>query len=212
MKREQAERDAKLRLLHRLVMSYQDFQQASQIASYILVHKLQEKVDRLRGRRRYRVKLLWQALNCAMVVAYCRPFQGNDRRSAKRVPDLPKRFLKTFSSKEKEIHTAAMEDRNTLLAHSDSGAWNLRLFFLEMPAGRRMLMPLSHDVRAPLIHEAVQRLCDMCGKLMKLVFDERMRLEKELGDFLPTVKASEIVVAEEEEKKQAEGSESEKRR
>ena len=196
MKKEQARKDAKFRLLHRLLMSYQDFQQASQIASYILVHKLQEKVDRLRGRRRYRIKLLWQALNCAMVVAYCRPFEGNDRRSAKRIPNLPKHFLKTFNSKEKELHAVAMQDRNTLLAHSDSDAWNLRLFFLETAPGSRMLMPLSHDVRTPLIHEAVQRLHDMCGKLMELVFEERMRLEKELGDLIPTQSVSELATKE----------------
>ena len=59
---------------YRLLISYNDFRQASQIARYILKHRLQAKVDRLRGERRYRVMLLWQALNCAMVVAYCRPF------------------------------------------------------------------------------------------------------------------------------------------
>ena len=201
MKREQVEREAKLRLLHRLLMSYQDFQQASQIASYILVHKLQEKVDRFRGRRRYRIKLLWEALNCAMVVAYCRPFEGNDRRSAKRIPDLPKRFLESFGAKEKELHFTAMEDRNTLLAHSDSNAWNLRLFFWESTSGRKVFVPLSDDVRAPLIHEEVQRLHNMCGKLMELLFEERMRLEKELGDIFPIVKASEIIATEKVEKK-----------
>ena len=41
----------------------------------------------------------------------------------------------------------------------------------------------------------------MCGKLMELLFEERMRLEKELGDIFPIVKASEIIATEKVEKK-----------
>jgi len=193
MKSKKAEREAKLRLFHRLLISYNDFQQASWIASYILEHGLQEKVQRLRGKRRYRIKLLWQALNCAMVVSYCRPFSRNDRRAAVPVPDLPRRFVRALSREEKELHAVAMQDRNTMLAHSDSDAWNLRPFFMEAAPGRKMLVPLHNDTRAPLVHEAVERLRAMCGKLMELVFEERMRLEKELEDLLPTVTAAQMV-------------------
>ncbi len=199
MKGKKSERDAKLRLLHRLLISYNDFHQASQIASYILRHRFQDKVESLRGERRYRIKLLWQALNCAMVVSYCRPFSGNDRRSAKPIPDLPKRFLKNLTPEERELHAVAMEDRNTLLAHSDSKAWNLRPFFLETTPGRRMLVPLHSDVRAPLVHQAVEQLQAICAKLMELVFQERMQLEKELADVLPAASASELLTQSSEE-------------
>jgi len=190
-KRKDLEKKAKLRLLHRLLISYNDFHQASQIASYILRHRLQEKVDRLRGPRRYQIKLLWQALNCAMVVSYCRPFSGNDRRLANPIPDLPKRFLKRLTPEEKELHRVAMQDRNTLLAHSDSQAWNLRPFFLETGPGHRMLVPLHSDVRAPLVHAAVEQLQKMCTKLMDFLFEERMQLEKELTDLFPVTSAEE---------------------
>jgi len=53
-------------------------------------------------------------------------------------------------------------------------------------------VPLHSDTRAPLVHEAVEKLQGICTKLMELVFEERMRLEKELGDLLPAVSASEI--------------------
>ena len=62
---------AQLKLFERLLISYQDFNHASRIASYILEHKLEDKVGRLRGKRRYRIRLLWEALNSAMIVAYC---------------------------------------------------------------------------------------------------------------------------------------------
>lgn len=109
MTRTQAEKEAKLRLFYRLLISYNDSRQASQIARYILKHRLQAKVDRLRGERRYRVMLLWQALNCAMVVAYCRPFPGNDRRTARRIPDLPRRFLATLRSEERRFMSLLYE-------------------------------------------------------------------------------------------------------
>lgn len=201
MTSKRAERAAKLRLLYRLLISYNDFQQASWIASYILDHRLQDKVGRFRGKRRYRLRLLWQALNCAMVVSYCRPFSGNDRRAAVRVPDLPGRFLRALSREEREVHAVALQDRNTMLAHSDSEAWDLRPFFLEGAAGRKTLVPLHSDTRAPLVHEAVERLRASCGKLMELVFEERMRIEKEVEDLLPSVTAAEMLKAGRKEKR-----------
>jgi hypothetical protein len=198
MRSERAEPEAKLRVFLRLLISYNDFQQASWIASYILAHRLQEKVERLRGRRQYRIRLLWQALNSAMVVSYCRPFSANDRRSARPIPDLPKRFLRALSREERELHRVAMTDRNTMLAHSDSDAWDLRSFFMEAAPGHKILLPLHNDTRAPLVHDAVERLQGMCGKLMRLVFAERKRLEKELADFLPTLTAAELSKLEDE--------------
>ena len=183
----------KLRQFHRLLMSYNDFQQAAWIASYILNHKLHEKVDRLRGTRRYRTKLLWEALNCAMIVAYCRPFSGSDKRSSRGIPDLPKRFLRALTEEEREIHDVAMQDRNVLMAHSDSDAWNLRTFFLQTAPDRKMLVPLHSDTRAPLIHSAVERLAANCKKLMELIMAERKRFEKELADVLPTVSAGDLL-------------------
>jgi hypothetical protein len=192
MKNSGNEWEAKLRLFERLLISYNDFKQAWEIADYIARHKLHDKVERLSGSRRRRIQLLWQALNCSMVVSYCRPFCGNTRRSARRVPDLPGRFVKALNPNERELHAVAMEDRNKLLAHSDPDAWNMRAFLLESAPGRKMLVPLSSDVRAPLVHDAVVQLRDMCGKLMELVFQERMTLEKDLADVLPVVTADDL--------------------
>ena len=183
---------AKLKLLSRLLISYNDFHHASRIASYILEHRLHDKVNRLHGRRRYRIKLLWEALNSAMIVAYCRPFSGNDPGPTDTLGNLPGRFLKGLSAEELEVHQTALNDRNQLLAHSDSEAWNMRPFFFKGASGSPLLVPLHSDVRAPLVHDSVDVLQRLCGKLMDRIADERAILENELAEFLPAVTLEDV--------------------
>jgi hypothetical protein len=178
---------AQLRLLERLLISYNDFHHALRIASYILEKRLLTKVSRTRGIRRSETKLLWEALNSAMIIAYCRPFSGNDRRSSNKIPDLPSRFLKGLTKKEREVHDIAINDRNTLLAHSDSEAWNMRFYFSESSPGRRWLILQHQYARAPLIGKAVRILKGAAIKLREKVFAERMALEKELADHIPVI-------------------------
>ena len=185
----------KLKQFYRLLISYNDFKQAAWIASYILDHKLQEKVKRLRGIRGYEINLLFEALNCAMIVSYSRPFCGSDKRSSQRIPNLPKRFLRALTKEEREIHDVAIEDRNTVLAHSDSEAWNLEPFFVETAPDRKMLIPLHNYTRAPLIQKGVELLAGNCHKFMELIMVERECLEKELAHLLPTVRVSDPVDA-----------------
>src|SRR2546427_282783 len=70
-------------------------------------------------------RFLLQGLNCAMIVAYCRPFSGNDRGAAVKIPDLPARFLRILTEEERWLHGVVMEDRDSRLAHSDSEAWEM---------------------------------------------------------------------------------------
>ncbi|MBU4308027.1 MAG: hypothetical protein L6428_12910 [Candidatus Aminicenantes bacterium] len=187
------EKEAKLKLLHRLLISYLDFQQAWWIASYIIKHKFQEKTEKLQGKRRYHIKLLWEALNCAMIISYCRPFSGNDRNSTNRIPNLPERFLKILTNKEKELHSILMKERNTILAHSDSDAWELQTYFLEVNKNQKMLIPSHTYTRSPLTHKIVEQIRTMINKLMESVFKERMKIEKELENDLPSVSISELI-------------------
>ncbi len=69
-KKSDAQLDGKMRQFYRLLMSYQDFQQAFEISSYIIDNKLLKKRIELRGNRRYKYKILLEGLNCAMIVAY----------------------------------------------------------------------------------------------------------------------------------------------
>jgi len=158
---------------NRVLMSYIDFQQAHAIASIILDEHLHETYP-----RENRIKL--EALNAAMVVAYCRPFSGN-----KGVPDLPSRFVRNLTPDEKEIHDALMDDRNTVIAHSDSEAWNMRPHYQEIN-GKHTLVPLHHGVHRPFLKEPTIRIQQLSEKQMETCFEERERFEKELKPYIQT--------------------------
>jgi hypothetical protein len=170
--------EAQVRLLRRILVSYNDFKQAAHISNYILAAKLHDSYP---GEDRH----VLQGLNCAMIVAYARPFSGN-KGSTTMLPVLPPRFLKGFSSEERALHRVVMRDRNEVLAHPDSTAWNLRLSVVESP-GRAMLVPVRHDTTAPLDEKHTRMFNRMANKLMEAVVAERMVLEKKLVGVLPTL-------------------------
>lgn len=177
-----AEIVGKLRQFNRVLMSYVDFQQAGGIAGYILAENLHERFPRDR--------FLLQGLNCGMIVAYCRPFSGNDRGAAVKIPDLPPRILQVLTPEEGKIHAVVMEDRNTVLAHSDSRAWEPRPQVCRL-RGRDLLMPMLNYAHAPLTREVTEKFAVMCGKLREACFEERLRLEPELKPYLPVVEYDE---------------------
>jgi hypothetical protein len=130
--------------------------------------------------------VLWEALNCAMIVAYCRPFiSGNRRRSTGDEP-LPGHFLKQLSKEERSLHKIVLEDRNKLLAHSDVDARNYapEVWII---GDEQMVTPWSRDVRAPLNYDAVRMLHVMCQKIMDQVMQERLRVEPEVQKYFPKV-------------------------
>jgi hypothetical protein len=172
------EEEAKVRLLRRVLVSYNDVKQAAHISHHILTTKLHEGYP---SKNRH----ILQALNCAMIVAYARPFSGN-KGSETMLPELPKRFLRGFALDERALHKVVIKDRNEVLAHSDSTAWRLRLSVIRSP-GRTMLAPLHCDTTAPFDEKHTRMFNDMAHKLMDAVHAERVVLEKELVDVLPTL-------------------------
>jgi hypothetical protein len=159
----------------RVLMSYVDFQQAEEIASYILEHSLHDSYPRNR--------FLLQGLNTGMIVAYCRPFSKNETGQGAKVPNLPERILRKLTNDERELHEMVKEDRNTVLAHSDSAAWMLTPRILRL-SDRDMLVPLHYDVHGPLTPDANKKFQGICHKLREACFDERQRLEPELKPYL----------------------------
>ncbi len=169
----------KLRYFNRVLMSYIDFQQACNIAHYILGDRLHERLcDRGPGDR-----FLLQGLNCAMIVAYCRPFSGNDRGAAVKIPDLPARFLRVLTEEERWLHGIVMEDRDARLAHSDSEAWEMEPVVYRCDDGHEMLIPMHHSVHAPLTRKATECFRGMADKLREACFAERRGLEPELRPY-----------------------------
>jgi hypothetical protein len=179
------EEESKVRLFRRILVSYNDFKQAAEISTHILSERLHDDYPE-------KNRHLLQALNCAMIVAYARPFSGN-KGAENMLPELPDRFLGGFSSEERGLHDVVMKDRNEALAHSDVAAWNLRLSVIRSP-GRAMLAPLHHDTMAPLDEEPTRMFNRMAIKLREAVFAERAILEKALVDVLPTLSLEDRLV------------------
>jgi hypothetical protein len=170
---------SELRLFHRVLMSYTDFYQAKRIS------------DQLLGSQVYpgepnKNRTFYEALNCAAIVAYCRPFSGNEG-SDTTLAALPQRFLKVLTEEERGLHDVVMADRNTVLAHSDSEAWAMEPTVFRLGNGKEILAPMHNPVHAPLTREAMTIFNDMCAKLMEEVFKERQRLEPIVWKFLRVV-------------------------
>ena len=179
----------KLRQFFRLLMSYKDFKQAHYIASYILHKKLHDLDD----------KQLLEALNCAMIVAYCRPFSGNDQTVDAKIPDLPVSFLKGLPEDEREIHEIVLSDRNTVLAHSDSSAFDLQPQAWRVK-DKKILVPWSNYTRAPLTKEATETFRSLTQRMKDKVLKERMKLEPELIDYFEEIPIEKLLRQEENQK------------
>jgi hypothetical protein len=163
-------------------MSYVDFQQAGAMAQYILTENLHGRFPRDR--------FLLEGLNCAMIVAYCRPFSGNDRGALVKIPDLPAAILESLSAEERDVHAAVKQDRDTVLAHSDSRAWEPRPQIWRF-RGRDKLVPMFASPHAPLTRVVTEKFSEMCVKLREACFAERLRLESELKPYLPVLEFDE---------------------
>ena len=120
-----------------------------------------------------------------MIIAYCRPFSGNDKKHKSKVPDLTERILNCLTKEEMELHDYLFKLRNKYLAHSDSEAWNMRPTNIDNgEPGEKLILPLHDAVRAPLLPKSVGEIKIICDKLMEEIFQRRMILENELIDFL----------------------------
>ena len=172
----------RIRQYYRILLSYGDFKQAKYTAGYILHSKLHNKEDHR----------LLESLNCAMIIAYCRPFSGNDKKTNPKIPDLPKSFLKDVPQEEIEIHNVVLNDRNTLLAHSDSVAaqitpevWNI--------GDTCILIPLQNDRRAPLTLEATKTFFSLASRLFDKIVYEQKRLEPEMIPYFEHKQMDELI-------------------
>ena len=159
----------KLRQFYRLLLSYKGFKQAHYIASYILDKKLHDSEDRR----------LLEALNCAMIVSYCRPFSANERGIETKIPALSASFLKDVPEAEREIHQVVLKDRNTVLAHSDSNAANLEPEVWKI-RDKKVLVPWQNDRLAPLTREATKTFLSLVNRMRDKIRNERMKIEPEL--------------------------------
>ena len=170
------EQIGKVRLLNRILISYNDFDQAYEIASLLLEGSLYENYPR-------KNRQLVIALNMATIIAYARPFL--DSKGLLAHNRVPKGFHKTLNREEADLHSIVMEDRHTMMAHSDADE-NASIPLVFELEGHRSLIPQNASAFAnPLLPEAMRLLRQMSKKLREHCFEYRKKMEPELIGFLP---------------------------
>ena len=180
----------KYKQLCRLLISYNDFKHAADVAHFYM--KGDYEVDRVEwdGDDYFERRTIGEALNCAMSIAYARPFSGNDKAVSFKIPDLPKRYFRQLDEKGRQAHELIIEDRNFRMAHSDSRGWELVPQVLEIGNGKNILIPVHEDTRAPLSKDTIQTLISNCNIFMDAIIEARKDLEEQLQEYLPKVQVS----------------------
>ncbi|MCE3006441.1 MAG: hypothetical protein ACK5V0_01370 [Alphaproteobacteria bacterium] len=163
----------RLRQFYRVLLSYGDFKHAHEVAHQIIDMKLHDSYP---GES----TVLLQALNCSMVLAYSRPFSGNAGKRGESIPDLPARYLRVLTDREREIHEVVLFDRNKYLAHTDAEASAIDPVRLQIDETREVLIPLVEDRLAPLDEEATRQLLSASFKLLHALAEERQSMEPAL--------------------------------
>ncbi len=168
---------AKLKLFNRILISYNDFKQVYEITSLLIEENLYNEYPREN-------RELVIALNMAAIVAYARPFL--DTRGELAHNRLPGKILRILSTEEKELHDTVLEDRHTMMAHSDADA-NVTIPLVLDTGGRSLVIPknASASYETTLTAEAMKMLQGMSLKLQERCFGLRQELEPEMLLILP---------------------------
>lgn len=181
------ERKNRVKQFKRIVMSFADFKEAVDLSEYLISNALHDDFDKN--------KLLITALNSSMIIAYCRPFSGNDSRNVNKIPDLGNKALRELNLDELALHELIMNDRNKLLAHSDSEAVNLK-FIINKIDRFTLLQPIRNWSAAPLSKEHLNLFNKIAHKLLAYVAKQRHAQEDEI---IPLFEASDFCAKEETE-------------
>jgi len=167
-----------LRLFNRILISYNDFKQAHEIASLLLDGGLYQNYPREN-------RHLVIALNMAAIVAYSRPFL--DSRGALAHNKLPGRILRNLSTEELELHETVLKDRNTMMAHSDADANEAIPLILETERGPVVIPKNASAYATLLLPEAMRALKALALKLQERCFALKREMEPAVLPFLPRV-------------------------
>ncbi|MGK0249191.1 MAG: hypothetical protein ACI910_001929 [Oleispira sp.] len=170
--------EAEFRLFNRLLLSYNDFKQAHEVASELVENDYYEKYPENRT--------LVHALNLAVIIAYSRPFKVS--RGELALKTLPEDFLCQFDEKKMKIHHQVLNDRDTMMAHSDADANNAIPQALDL-GHRKILVPMNASPYAShLLPDVMDTLSKMAYELQEKVFEMRMEIEPRIIDKLPLIR------------------------
>ena len=168
----------KLKRFNRILISYNDFKQAHEISSLLVEGDFYKNYPREN-------RQLVIALNMAAIVAYSRPFLDSKGERELAHNRLPRKVLKILSKKEREVHEAVLEDRNTAVAHSDADA-NITMPLVVQLKSKKIIIPKNASGHERLLTpEAMEILCELSYKLQEHCFKLRTEMEAEMMKILP---------------------------
>lgn len=171
----------KLKLFNRILISYNDFKQAHEIASLLIDGNLYENYPR-------KNRHLVIALNMATIIAYSRPFL--DSRGKLAHNRLPGKVLNILNAEERKVHKIVLEDRNTMMAHSDADANQSIPLVIEIE-DRSIIFPKNASPYTNiLLPETMKVLCNMSYKLQEYCYKLRQEMEPNMLSILPRVKGN----------------------
>ena len=165
-------------------MSFADFKEAVDLSTYLIESNLLDDQG-----THY---LVLGSLTSSMILAYSRPFSGNDSRGNSKTPDLGGKALRNLNDEEKHMHKWVLSLRNTLIAHSDSEAIDLKFDVYDL-AGRKMLRPIRNRSTKHFTLEHATPFKELSQKMLSYVTEERNRLEDDIIELLSEDDVEDII-------------------
>lgn len=152
-------------LLHkRLFLAVEDFRFSTYYLTYLLKHRLHNHP----WERRWTVYQRQTAFTLALVVSYCKPFNGRS--------PLSEKILRSFTLKQKELHGKIMRLRNKIFAHSDPGE-----FAVKPSGGRAWIGSILSFPPYMIPRSELNMLNPMLKKLIRVTSKEQKVLERWLA-------------------------------
>jgi hypothetical protein len=151
------------RLYKRLILTFEDLQQAKSFASALLSPLPTEKAVR-------------DALEIAMIVSYWRPFSNNKgSKDAKKT--LPtKNFLMDFNDDNHKAHSRIKDLRNTVMAHSDSNAYGIHVSTKKIKDAK-ITGSLMRNPWVSMSNSEISLIIENIDKISLKVTDEILRIQ-----------------------------------
>jgi len=156
----------------RLVLSSIDLDQAIEWVDLILGNQLYRERDE-------KERAISRGLQTAMVVAYSRPFSGNDERKHT-TGKLRGELLDVFDKDEKTIHSRVLKLRHKVFAHTDSEVRDLKVNVASV-MGIPFAMPLSHNPFVSMSEAELVRFRQMARKLSTRIAEELTKVQERLS-------------------------------
>ena len=150
------------RLYKRLILTFEDMQQAKSFATALLPPQSAEKVVR-------------EALQIAMIVAYWRPF-SNNKGSKDALKSLSKKFLKDFNDDNLKAHSRLENLRNTVMAHSGSSVYGIDVTIKKFKEAK-FLFPKKWNPWVPMSGSEINLIIENIEKISLKVTTEILRIQ-----------------------------------